>query len=88
LWRITEKLSGEDKTTKRATNLFYAKIDEIIKKRLDAMKNGYTPDPDAGVDLLDLFAQSTTDPYKLGGMVFSFLSAGRELQICGLEASS
>lgn len=43
------------------------------------MRNGYTPDPDAGVDLLDLFAQSTTDPYKLGGMVFSFLSAGREL---------
>jgi hypothetical protein len=43
------------------------------------MRNGYTPDPDGGVDLLDLFAQSTTDPYKLGGMVFSFLSAGREL---------
>ncbi|CAL5874542.1 uncharacterized protein PFLUO_LOCUS8838 [Penicillium psychrofluorescens] len=78
LWRITEKLSGEDKITKRATNLFYSKIDDIIKKRLDAMRNGYTPDPDAGVDLLDLFAQSTTDPYKLGGMVFSFLSAGRD----------
>lgn len=52
------------------------------------MKNGYTPDPDAGVDLLDLFAQSTTDPYKLSGMVFSFLSAGRELQISRLETSS
>ncbi|KAJ5814857.1 hypothetical protein N7474_006634 [Penicillium riverlandense] len=85
---ITEKLSGEDKITKRATNLFYSKIDDIINKRLDAMRNGYTPDPDGGVDLLDLFAQSTTDPYKLGGMVFSFLSAGREwLQLPSLSLS-
>lgn len=42
------------------------------------MTNGYKPDPDAGVDLLDLFIQSTTDPYKLGGMAFSFLAAGRK----------
>lgn len=78
MWRITEKLSGEDKITKRAADLFYGKIDGLISKRLEAMKNGYIPDPGAGVDLLDLFAQSETDPYKLGGMVFSFLSAGRK----------
>lgn len=78
MWRVSEKLSGEDKITKRAADLFYAKIDGLIKRRLDAMKSGYKPEPDAGVDLLDLFTQSTTDPYKLGGMVFSFLSAGRK----------
>ncbi|KAJ5201958.1 uncharacterized protein N7498_006621 [Penicillium cinerascens] len=78
LWRITEKLSGEDKITKRAADLFYSKIDGLINKRLEAMKNGYKLKPDAGVDLLDLFTQSETDPYKLGGMVFSFLSAGRD----------
>ena len=42
------------------------------------MKNGYKPNPDAGIDLLDMFIQSTTDVYTLGGMVFAFLSAGRE----------
>jgi hypothetical protein len=42
------------------------------------IKNGYKPSPDAGVDLLDLFMQSTDDPYTLGGMVFGFLVAGRE----------
>ncbi|KAL3463137.1 cytochrome P450 [Aspergillus heterothallicus] len=78
LWKITEKLSGEDKITKRAVNLFYGTIDGLIKKRLEAMKDGYKPDPDAGVDLLDVFIQSTTDLYTLGGMVFSFLSAGRD----------
>lgn len=79
LWRISEKLSGEDKTTRRAASLFYEKIDGLVKKRFDAVKAGYKPDPDAGVDLLDLFMQSETDPWKLGGMVFSFLSAGRKL---------
>jgi hypothetical protein len=59
-------------------DLFYGQIDGLIQKRLDAMGNGYQPKPEAGVDLLDLFMQSTTDPYKLGGMVFSFLSAGRK----------
>ncbi|KIW53737.1 hypothetical protein PV05_09283 [Exophiala xenobiotica] len=78
LWRITEKLSGEDAVTKRAVDLFYAKIDFLIEKRLDKMKNGYNPNPDAGVDLLDLFMQSTSDKYTLGGMVYSFLSAGRD----------
>ncbi|KAK5061940.1 hypothetical protein LTR44_003315 [Exophiala sp. CCFEE 6388] len=78
LWKITEKLSGEDRITKRAVSLFYGQIDGLIKKRLEAMDNGYKPDPDAGIDLLDLFLQSTTDPYTLGGMVFSFLSAGRD----------
>lgn len=80
LWKITEKLSGEDKITKRAVHLFYEQIDYLIGKRLDAMREGYKPDPDAGVDLLDLFLQSTTDKYTLGGMVFSFLSAGRKSQ--------
>ncbi|OJJ45783.1 hypothetical protein ASPZODRAFT_167512 [Penicilliopsis zonata CBS 506.65] len=78
LWKITEKLSGEDKVTKRAVSLFYRKIDSLIQDRLDAMKNGYTPDPSAGVDLLDLFLQTTEDRYTLGGMVFSFLTAGRD----------
>ncbi|BCS22059.1 uncharacterized protein APUU_30284A [Aspergillus puulaauensis] len=78
LWKITERLSGEDKVTKRAVDLFYRKIDGLIMKRLEAMRNGYKPNPDAGVDLLDIFLQSTTDVYKLGGMVFSFLSAGRD----------
>ncbi|KAI1630411.1 cytochrome P450 [Exophiala viscosa] len=78
LWRITEKLSGEDRITKRAVKLFYGQIDGLIKKRLEAMSNGYKPNANAGIDLLDLFLQSTTDPYTLGGMVFSFLSAGRD----------
>ncbi|KAJ9610624.1 hypothetical protein H2200_005401 [Cladophialophora chaetospira] len=78
LWRITEKLSGEDQVTKRAVNLFYQQIDFLIEKRLEAIKNGHKPNPDAGVDLLDLFLQSTDDKYTLGGMVYSFLSAGRD----------
>lgn len=78
LWRITEKLSGEDKVTSRAVELFYNTIDYLIEKRLKAMRKGYKPDPDAGVDLLDQFMQSTTDKYTLGGMVYSFLSAGRD----------
>lgn len=75
---ITEKLSGEDKITKKAVSLFYEQIDDLIKKRLNAMQDGYKPNPDAGVDLLDIFLQTTTDLYKLGGMVFGFLSAGRQ----------
>ena len=59
-------------------NLFYKQIDNLIDKRLEAMENGYEPNPDAGVDLLDLFLQSTRDRYKLSGMVFAFLSAGRK----------
>ncbi|KAL1412260.1 hypothetical protein Q8F55_000003 [Vanrija albida] len=78
LWKMTEKLSGEDKVTKRAVDLFYTQIDGLIKKRLDAMQNGYKSNPEAGVDLLDLFLQQTTDTYTLGGMMFSFLSAGRD----------
>ena len=54
LWKITEKLSGEDKLSKQAVDLFYSKTDGLIKQRLK-MKNGYKLDPDAGVDLLDLF---------------------------------
>ena len=81
LWRISERLSGEDIITKKAANLFYEKIDAIIMKRIDAMKHGYTPNPEQGVDILDLFLQSETDPYKLGGMVFSFLSAGRKSRV-------
>ncbi|KIW67161.1 hypothetical protein PV04_06433 [Phialophora macrospora] len=78
LWKLTERLSGEDKTSKRAAGLFYAQIDGLIKKRLAMIKNGYKPSPDAGVDLLDLFMQSTNDPYTLGGMVFGILVAGRD----------
>jgi hypothetical protein len=79
LWRLTEKLSGEDKITKNAVKLFYEEIDGLIKERLDNIEKGtYNPNPDAGVDLLDIFLQSTDDLYKLGGMVFGFLSAGRE----------
>ncbi|KAL6247438.1 hypothetical protein RBB50_005784 [Rhinocladiella similis] len=78
LWRLTEKLSGENKTTKRAVDLFYKQIDFLIEKRLEAIKDGYKPNPDNGVDLLDLFMQTTTDKYTLGGMVFSILSAGRD----------
>ncbi|OAP59732.1 hypothetical protein AYL99_07030 [Fonsecaea erecta] len=78
LWRVTEKLSGEDAITKKAVDLFYKQIDQLIEKRLNLMENGYKPNPDDGVDLLDLFLQSTSDVYTLGGMVFSFLSAGRD----------
>lgn len=80
-------LSGENKTSKRAADLFYGQIDSIIKKRLGAIKNGYKPV--AGrVDLLDLFMQSTTDVYTLGGMVFAFLSAGRELYLYLMRSRS
>lgn len=79
LWKITEKISGEDKITKTAVNLFYTQIELLIEKRLEAVQNGYKPNPEAGVDLLDLFLQTTTDKYTLSGMVFSILSAGREL---------
>jgi hypothetical protein len=78
LWRVTEKLSGEDKITQRAVGLFYGQIDAIIAKRLKLRAKGIEADPDAGVDLLDLFMQSTTDPYKLSGMMFGFLAAGRK----------
>ncbi|KAF3022528.1 hypothetical protein E8E14_012170 [Neopestalotiopsis sp. 37M] len=78
LWRITERLSGEDKSMQRAVDLFYAQIDALIAKRFDLIKDGYKPDPEAGVDLLDMFIQSTDDQYRLGGMVFAFLSAGRD----------
>lgn len=78
LWRITEKLSGEDKVSKRAVDLFYGQIDGLVKKRLEAIEKGYKPTPDAGIDLLDVFLQSTNDLYTLGGMVFGFLSAGRK----------
>lgn len=78
LWKVTEKLSGEYKTSKKAVELFYGQIDGLIKKRLEAIENGYKPKSDGQVDLLDLFMQSTTDVYTLGGMVFAFLSAGRK----------
>lgn len=80
LWKINEKLSGEDKISKNAVDLFYQQIDGIIKKRLDAIKNDtYKPNPDAGVDLLDLFLETSTDPYQLSGMMYGFLAAGRKL---------
>ncbi|EHK23127.1 uncharacterized protein TRIVIDRAFT_60068 [Trichoderma virens Gv29-8] len=85
LWKITEKLSGDDKITKRAVDLFYVQIEKLIEKRLIAMENGYQPNPDLGVDLLDLFLQSTTNKYKLSGMVFAFLSAGRDTTAYGIS---
>jgi cytochrome P450 len=78
IWWITEKLSGEDKVTNNAVALFYEKIDFLIEKRLEAKRNGYKSDPSKGVDLLDLFMESTTDKYWLGGQIYSFLSAGRD----------
>ncbi|KAI1856704.1 uncharacterized protein JN550_013698 [Neoarthrinium moseri] len=78
IWKITERLSGEDKITKRAVKLFYEKIDGLVKERIDKLDHGYTRNPEDGVDLLDLFLQSTNDPYSLGGMVFAFLVAGRD----------
>jgi hypothetical protein len=78
LWKLNERLSGDDKVTSAGIASFYGVIDGLIKKRLDAMANGYKPNPDVGVDLLDVFLQLTTDIYTLGGMVFSFLNAGRE----------
>lgn len=77
LWRITETLSGEGKITKQAVELFYGQIDGLIDKRMEAVKHGYKGKDVEGVDLLDLFLQTTQDKYTLGGMIFSFLSAGR-----------
>lgn len=59
-----------------------------MKKRIDAVAAGYEYDPEeGGVDLLDLFMQSTSDPYELGGMVFAFLIAGRECLLSLLPPS-
>ncbi|CAG9956541.1 unnamed protein product [Clonostachys rosea f. rosea IK726] len=78
IWKLTEKLSGEDKITDQAVNLFYEQMDALVKKRIDAMASGYKYNPEGGVDLLDLFMQSTNDPYELSGMIFAFLIAGRD----------
>jgi hypothetical protein len=78
LWKITEKLSGEDKVSKRAVDLFYGQMESLIKKRLEAIESGYKSNADAGVDLLDLFIESTTDVQALSGMVLAFLLAGRK----------
>jgi len=86
LWKINERISGENKISQRAVDLFYGQIDGLIKKRLDAIQQGYKPDPEAGVDLLDIFIQSTTDQYTLGGMVFAFLSAGRKFLVQKLKS--
>ena len=71
-------MSGEGKVTSSAVKLFYDQIDGLIDKRLAAIKKGYKVGSSEGVDLLDLFLQTTDDKYTLGGMIFSFLSAGRE----------
>ena len=79
IWKLTEKLSGEDKVTDTAVNLFYEQIDALVKKRFDAVAAGYKYNPEEdGADLLDLFMQSTNNPYQLGGMAFAFLIAGRK----------
>ena len=78
LWMITERLSGEDKVTQTAVDLFYEQIDLLIEKRLEAVRDGVKPDPENGVDLLAQFMESTSDKYTLSGMGFSFLSAGRD----------
>jgi hypothetical protein len=77
MWKWTEWLSGEDKITDGAVNLFYEQMDALVQKRIDAVAAGYKHNPDEGVDLLDLFMQSTSDAYSLSGMVFAFLIAGR-----------
>ena len=71
-------MTGDHKIASYGMNCFYSMIDGLIQQRIDAYKEGYQPNPDDGVDLLDLFMQSTQDRYKLSGMVFSFLNAGRE----------
>ncbi|KAJ3538853.1 hypothetical protein NM208_g5727 [Fusarium decemcellulare] len=78
IWKLTEWLSGEDKITDSAVNLFYEQMDALIKKRMDAVAAGYKYNAEEGIDLLDLFMQSTNDPYELSGMVFAFLIAGRD----------
>ncbi|KAK6219087.1 hypothetical protein LQW54_002589 [Pestalotiopsis sp. IQ-011] len=78
LWQLMETLSGEDKISQKASNLFYAQIDALVAKRFEMIENGYKPNADAGVDLLDMFMDSTHDRYALGGMVFAFLFAGRD----------
>ncbi|KAI5917897.1 cytochrome P450 [Camillea tinctor] len=78
LWKIDEKLFGEDKISQRAVELFYEQIDGLIRRRMETMNKCYKPNPEAGVDLLDLFLQSTQDVYTLRGMAFAFLSAGRD----------
>lgn len=59
-------------------DLFYRQIETLIRRRLKKIENGYEPSLHAGVDLLDLFLESTNDIYRLSGMVFAFLSAGRK----------
>lgn len=54
-------------------------MDALVKKRMDAIASGYKFNLEEGVvDLLDLFMQSTNDPYELGVMVFAFIIAGRK----------
>lgn len=77
---MTEKLSGEDRITQKAVDLFYGKIDSLVEKRIEDRKMGLKNNTEDGVDILDLFLQSTTDAYTLGGMVFAFLVAGRKFQ--------
>ena len=77
LWRITERLSGENKVSARAVKLFYERIDDLIARRLEAKKEKRELSEEDGVDLLELFLQTTQDPYRLAGMIFSFLVAGR-----------
>lgn len=82
LWKLTEKLSGENHITKEAVDLFYAEVDGLIQQRIDEKRSGFNKvDQEGGVDLLELFMQTTEDKYTLGGMCFSFLAAGRESHI-------
>lgn len=78
MWRWTEWWNGEGTVTARAVNMFYERIDALIEKRIEMVKNGYKADENKGVDLLALFMRDTTDKYTLGGQLFSFLSAGRD----------
>lgn len=80
LWKITEKWTGQDHITKEAVSLFYAEVDGLIQQRIDEKSRGFNKvDAEGGVDLLELFMQTTNDKYTLGGMCFSFLAAGRKL---------
>ncbi|KAM0751316.1 cytochrome P450 [Meredithblackwellia eburnea MCA 4105] len=80
MWQVTEYLSGKKKITDRAISLIYGFLDPIIQRRLETPSK---MEESGKVDLLDLFIQSTTDRYTLGGMCLGFLLAGRDTTAFG-----
>jgi hypothetical protein len=51
-------------------------MDDIVERRLQKSAEEKESEP-KGVDLLDLFTESTRDKYTLSGMCVNFLLAGR-----------